>query len=523
MITLPVSSPAIISKCKCDKKKIEACSLITITSSINSHSLTTTTLIPPFLPNLTDFDPQNSLTTDDLANLNKWGFNVIRFYAAWMGVYPHSSTEINYEYLIQLSKAVSMMENHGIYTLLDCHQDIFSRFFCGEGVPDWVAIFEGNQTLMTFPFPLALNITREPDTGYPILEECLRRSFGQYYLTEAVTNGFKMLYTNGNGTRESFASFWRTVANQFANRSSVLGYELLNEPSFPSLADVLEVGRVDQEYLAPVYKQLHEAIRQVDDQHLIFFEPCSFDLLETGFTEGPGGIEYNNRQVFSYHIYCLDVNKRGDPKSDLICEINDLILMNARIAEARKKKFGGMMLTEFGGLSNSTEGIKELNRIMEFADDQLQSWSYWQFKKYGDLTTSVSPATTESFYTEDGKLEINKVRALSRTYPQAIAGLPLSMSFDPTTANFELRFIINTDIEKPTVIYLNEEFNYSHGIIINVTPLDSLVWTSSIHNYYEFIPAASTKNRTMIILQILPQTEHWFYKILNWIREHWFV
>ncbi|CAF3866565.1 unnamed protein product [Rotaria sordida] len=44
MITLPVSSPAIISKCKCDKKKIEACSLITITSSINSHSLTTTTL-----------------------------------------------------------------------------------------------------------------------------------------------------------------------------------------------------------------------------------------------------------------------------------------------------------------------------------------------------------------------------------------------------------------------------------------------------------------------------------------------
>ncbi|CAF1092630.1 unnamed protein product [Rotaria sordida] len=236
MITLPVSSPAIISKCKCDKKKIEACSLITITSSINSHSLTTTTLIPPFLPNLTDFDPQNSLTTDDLANLNKWGFNVIRFYAAWMGVYPHSSTEINYEYLMQLSKAVSMMENHGIYTLLDCHQDIFSRFFCGEGVPDWVAIFEGNQTLMTFPFPLALNITREPDTGYPILEECLRRSFGQYYLTEAVTNGFKMLYTNGNGTRESFASFWRTVANQFANRSSVLGYELHQQLSLTLLA-----------------------------------------------------------------------------------------------------------------------------------------------------------------------------------------------------------------------------------------------------------------------------------------------
>jgi hypothetical protein len=49
-------------------------------------------------------------------------------------------------------------------------------------------------------------------------------------------------------------------------------------------------------------------------------------------------------------------------------------------------------------------------------------WSYWQFKKYQDLTTAASPATTESFYDEDGELEINKVRALSRSYAQAIAG-----------------------------------------------------------------------------------------------------
>jgi endoglycosylceramidase len=49
-------------------------------------------------------------------------------------------------------------------------------------------------------------------------------------------------------------------------------------------------------------------------------------------------------------------------------------------------------------------------------------WSYWQFKKFQDLTTAASPATTESFYAEDGELEVNKVRALSRSYAQAIAG-----------------------------------------------------------------------------------------------------
>lgn len=218
---------------------------------------------------------------------------------------------------------------------------------------------------------------------------------------------------------------------------------MLNEPSFPSIADAVELGLVDRVYLAPMYKKLHEAIRKVDDKHIIFFEPCSFDILQTGLTEGPGGADYNSRQVFSYHIYCLDVNKQGDPKSDLFCELDDTLLMNLRVEEARKKKFGGMMLTEFGGLSNSTEGIRELIRITGLADDYFQSefnkyednfllplnflplssgWIYWQFKKYADLTTSVSPATTESFYTEDGELEMNKVRALSRAYAQAVAG-----------------------------------------------------------------------------------------------------
>lgn len=92
------------------------------------------------------------------------------------------------------------------------------------------------------------------------------------------------------------------------------------------------------------------------------------------------------------------------------------------------------------------------------------------------------------------------------------------MSFDPITADFELHFIINTDVEKSTVIYLNEEFNYPHGVIINVIPSDSLVWTSTTPNYYEFTPNISTKNQTTIILQISPNAEHWIGKIFHWIK-----
>ena len=157
------------------------------------HGVNVVYKLPPFLPNLTHFDPQNSLTDDDLTNLHQWGFNVVRFYTAWMGVNPKSENEVNQDYLAQLSKAVEMMENKGIYALLDCHQDVFSRYFCGEGVPDWVAQKLGDRMLKSFPFPLPTNMSREPDTGYPTLDDCLKHPFFQYYLTEGVMHGFNML------------------------------------------------------------------------------------------------------------------------------------------------------------------------------------------------------------------------------------------------------------------------------------------------------------------------------------------
>ncbi|CAF4625970.1 unnamed protein product [Rotaria sp. Silwood1] len=157
------------------------------------HGVNVVYKVPPYLPDLTHFDPQNSLTDDDLNNLHQWGFNVIRFYTSWMGVNPKSDDNINQDYLSQLSTAIQMMENKGIYALLDCHQDVFSRYFCGEGVPDWIAQKLGDSTVKEFPFPIAPNMTREPDTGYPKLDECLKHPFFEYYFAEAVVHGFKML------------------------------------------------------------------------------------------------------------------------------------------------------------------------------------------------------------------------------------------------------------------------------------------------------------------------------------------
>jgi len=43
-----------------------------------------------------------------------------------------------------------MCEKHGVTVLLDAHQDVLSRFFCGEGIPDWAI----SRTPYKFPFPI---------------------------------------------------------------------------------------------------------------------------------------------------------------------------------------------------------------------------------------------------------------------------------------------------------------------------------------------------------------------------------
>ena len=52
---------------------------------------------------------------------------------------------------------------------------------------------------------------------------------------------------------------------------------------------------------------------------------------------------------------------------------DDELIISLRYEEAKNKKFGGMMLTEFGGSSNSTKSINEISRITEIADQYLQS------------------------------------------------------------------------------------------------------------------------------------------------------
>lgn len=124
------------------------------------HGVNAVYKIAPFHPDLTHFSTNYSLTDHDLYNLRHWGMNVIRLHCAWEGVEPQQG-QFNYTYIEVIRDIVRNCNKYGIYVLLDAHQDLFVRQFCGEGLPTWAAKRE------TFPAPLKVNI-RYDDQGFPL-------------------------------------------------------------------------------------------------------------------------------------------------------------------------------------------------------------------------------------------------------------------------------------------------------------------------------------------------------------------
>jgi endoglycosylceramidase len=84
----------------------------------------------PFYPGNGSFDAEYSFNSNDIAMLVEYGFTVVRLYVAWPGVEP-TKGKYNTTYLDTLYKIVDQLGRSGVYTILDCHQDLWSPKFCG--------------------------------------------------------------------------------------------------------------------------------------------------------------------------------------------------------------------------------------------------------------------------------------------------------------------------------------------------------------------------------------------------------
>lgn len=192
--------------------------------------------LPPFRPN------NDPLLFQKLAAS---GVNVVRHQFNWEA-YEKAPNVYDESYLDYYAEIVDRAAAAGIYTIIDIHQDAFSRWTldgCGEGFPLW-AIPKGTKV-------------SEPDNGkkcwfWPL------RVMAQRADVDALFNKF---YAADYMPRERYMILLEKLATRFAGYRNVIGYDLLNEP----MGDAILLKKLYVDGIARV--------RRHDPQAIAFIEP----------------------------------------------------------------------------------------------------------------------------------------------------------------------------------------------------------------------------------------------------------
>ena len=352
----------------------------------------------PFYPAAEGFSDQ------DAALLAAQGFNVVRVGILWEGVEPQPGV-IDYNYLASINQTIQTLSNHGIYTVLDMHQDLYAAGLggptgYGDGAPDWA--------VQTGGLP-------NPDTGWP----------WTYALNPAENHAWDRFWSNaaapdGVGLQNHYAQMWQAVASYFKDDSSVVGYELMNEPWAGStwLSTIFGNSFFEGQQLTPFYDQVAAAIRSVDPTTTLYFEPSTL----SGNLPIPtylGEVDDANT-VFAFHDYCTMTALFG---TDFGCSLWETIVHHNADAYASKYDLP-VAITEFGASTNTgsiTDTMTEANRYG-------YSWMFWDYTliRDHDLHTPIT----------DDTVDYATLTTLAQPYPLAVGGIPGAWSFADGTFNF---------------------------------------------------------------------------------------
>jgi endoglycosylceramidase len=356
----------------------------------------------------------DGFSADDAAFLAANGFNAVRVGVIWSDLEPEPGV-FDTSYLTSIEQTVQTLGNHGIYSIIDLHQDAYSSAFGGEGAPDW-ATDTGGATNVSLPFPYN-----------EFFDPAETQAWDSFWSNAEAPNGI--------GLEDNYSQMLEYVANAFNSNPDVAGFELMNEPSPGSetVGTLLGSPFFDGQELNPFYDQGADAIRAVDPSTPIFYEPNV--LFSTGVPTQLGAVSATGT-VFSFHDYCeFDLGPLG-------CIPNV-----GNIADNAETYADGLQIpafmTEFGASSDQTA----IGASMNAADQHLLGWTEWAYSSQGDISTTASPPSSESlvYNPADPPVGANvnaaNLETLAEPYPQVVSGTPESYSF----AHGILQFSYSTD------------------------------------------------------------------------------
>ena len=163
--------------------------------------------------------------------------------------------------------------------------------------------------------------------------------------------GYPWLFES-ESAQQLFCSIWRDIASRYKNETTILGYELMNEP----IAHYFDNRDSLYQLLQPLYQRCVKAIREVDQNHIILLGGAHWN----SFFWMLDDVSYDDKLMFTCHRY-------GGPAT------KEAI---AHYIHFRDSVNRPMYMGEFG--HNTDEWQRDFVRILKKANI---GYTFWPYKK----------------------------------------------------------------------------------------------------------------------------------------------
>lgn len=364
------------------------------------------------------------LTQADFAGIAAQGFDAVRLVVSWSALEPKPGA-FDLSYVERIRRAVRQAAAHGLWTILDMHQDSWGKDVAtapGEtcppglgpaqgwdGAPSWASRFDG-------------------------MTRC--RAADKRELSPAVAQAWTNFFADRDGIQTALVATWARLAAQFAAEPAVAGYDLINEPH-PGLTPA---GPTATYLLGRFYDRAITAIRQAESTvrggfpHIAFFEPT---VLWSGVgADGvpPPGFTSDRHISFAPHLYNESITlDAGSPVPLMSIE------RGFDVAQAAAAAYGIPLWSgEWGWFGPPATDGPRVRRYVAAEDARVLGGAWWVWKQAcGDPHTAyglgggepVTPGLNR--YACPGNVPAGMPAAfqapLSRAYPRLAPGLVQSL------------------------------------------------------------------------------------------------
>jgi aryl-phospho-beta-D-glucosidase BglC (GH1 family) len=215
----------------------------------------------------------------------------------------------------------------------------------------------GQQTWIEEGFTIIDNLLEwaKPHNMYVILDMHAAPGGQGYNADISDYDSTKPSLWESKANQDKLVALWKKIAERYKDNEWIGGYDLINETNW-----TLPNGTL----LREVFERITKAIREVDENHIIYIEGNDYANNFTGLTP-----PWDDNMVYSFHKYWSTVN---DDDLDWILPMRDEYNVP-------------LWMGESGENSNTW-----YTRFISLLEKNDVGWAWWTIKKVGDIDSPFS-------------------------------------------------------------------------------------------------------------------------------------